>query len=149
MRYDEYWRERCDRPSTRARSERRARLALEVLEADGARAPSRACDRPWSLVEVGCGPGVALDVFASAGYDAEGTDISDVALEAARARGLRVAKQPIESIAEVGSSPVDVIVALEVLEHIVDPLAALRSMARRLAPGGRLVVSLPNELHLL
>ena len=38
----------------------------------------------------------------------------------------------------------DCIVAADVLEHLVDPWAALRRAVERLRPGGTVVVSLPN-----
>ena len=38
-------------------------------------------------------------------------------------------------------------VVLEVLEHLVDPEAAVGRILARLAPGGSLVLSLPNEFH--
>jgi SAM-dependent methyltransferase len=39
---------------------------------------------------------------------------------------------------------VDVITAFHVLEHLPDPLAALRNMLRWLAPGGLAIVEVPN-----
>ena len=42
----------------------------------------------------------------------------------------------------------DVIVYGDVLEHLVDPLAVLRGLNRALAPGGAIVLSIPNVAHL-
>ncbi len=41
----------------------------------------------------------------------------------------------------------DVVLLLDVLEHLVDPPATLRRTAAMLAPGGHVVVSLPNVTH--
>jgi SAM-dependent methyltransferase len=41
----------------------------------------------------------------------------------------------------------DAVLALDVLEHLPEPLPALRALAGLLAPGGRLVVSVPNVVH--
>lgn len=38
----------------------------------------------------------------------------------------------------------DVVLALDVIEHLVDPAAALRELAARLAPGGLLVLTTPR-----
>ena len=45
--------------------------------------------------------------------------------------------------------PFDAIVYGDVLEHLVDPLRTLQGLNRWLAPGGRVVVSVPNVAHLL
>jgi 2-polyprenyl-3-methyl-5-hydroxy-6-metoxy-1,4-benzoquinol methylase len=44
--------------------------------------------------------------------------------------------------------PFDAIVYGDVLEHLVDPLRTLQGLNRWLAPGGRVVVSVPNVAHL-
>lgn len=41
-------------------------------------------------------------------------------------------------------SDFDVVICADILEHLLDPEAALRSLASRLAPRGRVVVSIPN-----
>jgi len=143
--YDDYWRSR-DVPRTRARSESRAALAIALLRRHP---PAGAAPRDGSLrlLELGCGPGFALERFAAAGFDARGIDVSPEAVAAARARGLRVEAAGLGDPLPPG--PHDVIALLEVLEHLVDPLAVLSRARLVLAPGGRLLVSLPNELHLL
>jgi SAM-dependent methyltransferase len=42
----------------------------------------------------------------------------------------------------------DVIVFADVLEHFVEPLEVLTMAKRRLKPGGRIVISIPNVAHL-
>lgn len=41
----------------------------------------------------------------------------------------------------------DLILALDVLEHLADPLAMLRQLVAQLAPGGTVIVSVPNVAH--
>jgi len=144
-RYDDYWRAR-DLVRSRARSEARATLALSLLRRAGISAPGAGGRR---LLDVGCGPGWALERFVAAGYDASGLDVSDAAAEAARSKGLSVEVGDIEDGALPSESEYDILVALEVLEHLTDPLGALLRLTEALAPGGHLVVSLPNEFHLL
>lgn len=43
---------------------------------------------------------------------------------------------------------VDVVVARHILEHMMDPIAAVRNWVKIIKPGGRLVISVPNE-HLI
>jgi 2-polyprenyl-3-methyl-5-hydroxy-6-metoxy-1,4-benzoquinol methylase len=45
------------------------------------------------------------------------------------------------------TGPYDVVLALDVLEHLPDPVAVLRALAALLGAGGRLVVSVPNVAH--
>jgi 2-polyprenyl-3-methyl-5-hydroxy-6-metoxy-1,4-benzoquinol methylase len=47
-------------------------------------------------------------------------------------------------LAALGGRPFDVIVAADVLEHLVDPWRALRTLRGWAAPGGVLAVSVPN-----
>lgn len=49
--------------------------------------------------------------------------------------------------AELGSDRFDVIVAADVLEHLKNPLAALRRLREFLSPEGFFVISLPNVAH--
>lgn len=41
----------------------------------------------------------------------------------------------------------DAVLALDVLEHLPEPLAALRALAGLLSPAGRMVLSVPNVAH--
>ncbi len=121
-----------------SRSTERADRGLRLL--------AEAAIRGGRLLDLGCGPGWALARFSQAGFEARGLDASSDAVARARARGLRADVLDIER--EAVPSGFRVIAALEVLEHLRDPLGMLEKMARALEPGGRLLVSLPNELHL-
>lgn len=99
-------------------------------------------------LDVGCGDGGTSGVWLkehAASY--VGVDISENALRDARARGLDVRR-----IADAGQLPfpdgsVDVVVCVEVLEHLFEPLAAVREMMRVLAPGGVLIATVPNVAY--
>jgi 2-polyprenyl-3-methyl-5-hydroxy-6-metoxy-1,4-benzoquinol methylase len=142
--YDRYWAAR-DRARSEPRSRERAGIAIGLLRDAGI---SRG-----RLVDLGCGPGWTLDAFRAAGFDARGVDGSSVAVEEARARGLDALLLDLED-ADQGSlrcatgDGFDAVLLLEVLEHLADPLAVLRKARGLLAPGGLMVVSLPNEIAL-
>jgi SAM-dependent methyltransferase len=135
---DRYW-EAMDPARAEARSLARAELALGLLE--------RASIRGGTLLDVGCGPGWTLERFSRAGFTARGVEASPAAAARARERGLTVEVLDLES--DPLPAGFDLLTAFEVLEHVRDPLRLLRSMAGALAPGGRLLISLPNEFHLL
>ncbi len=144
--YDQYWETR-DRDGTPERSRERARETVKLLGDSAGR----------RLLEVGCGPGWGLETFKTAGFQVRGVDVSEVAVEEARRRGVDaqcvdIEAESLENIrfqeSTTSEESPDVIVALEVLEHLVDPVGALGKMIAVLAPGGTLVVSLPNEIAL-
>lgn len=160
LRYDGYWASR-DPVRTSARSRERARVALALLERR--RLP------PGRLLEVGCGPGWALEVFQQAGYRVVGLDLSPRAVESAGrrlsgesesgdrgiagggadVRALDIEAHTAEDLLEQLGGPFDIVAALEVLEHLIEPRRALEKLGRLLRPGGHFVLSLPNEIHLL
>ncbi len=50
-----------------------------------------------------------------------------------------------EALSRFGDSSVDVVVSFETLEHVPDPVGLLAEFRRVLRPGGRVVVSVPND----
>jgi SAM-dependent methyltransferase len=74
--------------------------------------------------------------LARRGYDASGIDPS--------ARGLPGLPVRAESIAEHDDAGLDAVVLWHVIEHLDDPLAALRRIRDWLAPGGAVLVGVPN-----
>jgi 2-polyprenyl-3-methyl-5-hydroxy-6-metoxy-1,4-benzoquinol methylase len=59
----------------------------------------------------------------------------------------RVITADVEALDVAGLGRFDALIAADVLEHLVDPWAALRRYAALLQPGGTAVVSLPNVGH--
>jgi len=50
-----------------------------------------------------------------------------------------------ESLSEYPNGSFDVIISFETLEHVVDPQKLLKEFYRLLTPGGRIIVSVPND----
>jgi SAM-dependent methyltransferase len=108
-----------------------------------ARRPAGAAGR---VVEIGSGLGYLTHALRRAGYDATGLDIAAPAVAQASDRfgpHFRVA----DALADARASPAsaDVVVMLEVLEHLEDPFAMLGAVASLLRPGGTALVSTPNK----
>ena len=60
----------------------------------------------------------------------------------------RVINQPFEALADETLAGYDLVVMLDVLEHMAEPETALRRVRRVLPPDGRLILSVPNVAHL-
>ncbi|HKO03868.1 MAG TPA: class I SAM-dependent methyltransferase [Candidatus Acidoferrales bacterium] len=96
-----------------------------------------------SVLEVGSGPGLMLAAFRSRGWNVLGIERNEAVAESARrALGLEIVTTPVAELpADVRF---DLIILFQVLEHIAEPVPLLRECARRLAPGGRVVMNVPN-----
>lgn len=92
-------------------------------------------------LDVGCGPGLFLGVLKARGWEVVGIEPSERARTAAEARlgpGVVQARTLVE--ADFPLASFDLVTFWDVLEHLPDPLEALRSARALLAPGGRLVI---------
>ena len=104
---------------------------------------------PASVLDVGCGEGVLTHEWARSLGDGRvvGIDLEDPALRAQWAlRGapnLEYRVMRAEGL-PFGDGEFALAAAIEVLEHVPDPEATLREMAR-VARGGHLLVSVPRE----
>ena len=98
--------------------------------------------KPLKILDVGCGTGLMMEKLSSLGR-VWGIDCSSEAVGYACKRGLAQVRQiSCEKLNDPNGS-YDVIICLDVLEHIKDEKAALCSLMRVLAPGGLLVVTVP------
>jgi 2-polyprenyl-3-methyl-5-hydroxy-6-metoxy-1,4-benzoquinol methylase len=96
------------------------------------------------LLEVGCAEGHFLDAARKRGWEVCGIELSRSAAVAARSRfSVPVLEGHLEE-QTLESSSCSVVVLLDVLEHLPDPAQALRTVARLLRPGGRLVIKTPD-----
>lgn len=103
-------------------------------------------DGAQSALEIGCGSGQNLERLAKLGLDLAGVEPDAAACAAARGRGLAVWQGVAEALpGPIAGRRFDLVVLTHVLEHCLDPAAALTQAAGRLAPGGRMVVEVPNN----
>jgi 2-polyprenyl-3-methyl-5-hydroxy-6-metoxy-1,4-benzoquinol methylase len=108
--------------------------------------PARA-DR---VLEIGCGSGMTLAHLRATGRAGWtcGVEIVAAAAQEARSRVDKVLQANIETTdLDVEERSIDVVLALDVLEHLVDPWTVVRKLDRFLRPGGALVASIPNVRH--
>jgi 2-polyprenyl-3-methyl-5-hydroxy-6-metoxy-1,4-benzoquinol methylase len=104
----------------------RGRRLLDVGAADGVLA-RRLSERDWRVTAIEADPALA---------------------EAAAPHCEAVIRADLNAGLPELAGPFSVIVYGDVLEHLVDPLAVMRGLDRALAPGGSIVLSIPNVAHL-
>jgi 2-polyprenyl-6-hydroxyphenyl methylase / 3-demethylubiquinone-9 3-methyltransferase len=99
-----------------------------------------------TALDVGCGAGLLAEPLARLGAKVTGLDAAPeliaVAREHAAGQGLEIDYRAGEL--ETLGGQFDLITCMEVIEHVADPAAFVTALARRLAPGGLLILSTPN-----
>ena len=96
-------------------------------------------------LDVGCGDGARYGARVhGSGLEIHGVDISEVAVEEARSRGINARVASLDVPLPYPDAIFDVVICLEVLEHLVDPEKVAREIRRVLKPNGRALISVPN-----
>ena len=99
--------------------------------------------RPQSLLDAGCGAGLLAISLAGHVHEITGVDIAGNAFPREIHPGVRFLQMNIENLAFSDES-FDTVVSVETLEHVLDPIRALREMRRVLRPKGTLVLTYPT-----
>jgi SAM-dependent methyltransferase len=96
------------------------------------------------ILDIGCGTGLNLEYLRQQHYtDVVGLDFSAEAMRFCQSRHLPSLIQGDGTLPPLRSQSFDVIMALDLIEHLEDDLFALRSLARILKPGGTLIIFTP------
>jgi 2-polyprenyl-3-methyl-5-hydroxy-6-metoxy-1,4-benzoquinol methylase len=137
--YTRYWTESRLKPAVE-RARQRHRLIESALPFRKGRA-----------LDAGTGHGVNVPWLASLGFDVTACDMDAQSVARVREWGFSAFQCDLERAdPSTLGPPYDLIVCMEVLEHLVDPVAVLESLARLIArPNGILLASCPNEFHIL
>ncbi|MDB5421431.1 MAG: ubiG [Brevundimonas sp.] len=121
----------------------------------GRDAKTRAPFEGLRLIDVGCGGGLLSEPMRRMGFDVTAIDASAENIGTARAhaepQGLDIAYhastvEQVEAAMIAGDvEPFDVVLTMEVIEHVADPEAFIRCCSRLVAPGGILIVATLNR----
>jgi SAM-dependent methyltransferase len=126
------------------------REALRFLASYKARTP------PLRVLDVGCASGqkalrIAAKMRGEHGVAVEpiGIEVSDVLAHHAQRNlaeygGYAIHAPAIEGLQRIEDGSIDLIILSSYLEHEVLPLEALRGCAAKLAPGGQIIIKVPN-----
>lgn len=103
------------------------------------------------VLDVGCGGGLLAESLARAGASVTAIDLAPAMIEAARLHAaqseLTIDYRRVSAEALAASEPhaFEVVTCMEMLEHVPEPAAMLRTFAHLLKPGGALFVSTINR----
>jgi methionine biosynthesis protein MetW len=99
-----------------------------------------------TILELGCATGYFASELVKRGFDVTGIERDPDAVLVARSRGVKVIHADIDvPDAFCGfEDKFDVILAMDVLEHLATPDRLLRQLRRILRPGGKLIITGPN-----
>jgi len=95
------------------------------------------------ILDVGCGIGFFLETALERNWEVFGTEYTDESVNICEQKGIQMYKGEIENI-EFNDLKFDVVVSIEVLEHISNPLSHLERINQILRPGGTLYLTTPN-----
>jgi SAM-dependent methyltransferase len=96
------------------------------------------------VLEIGCATGDLLIQMKDASARVRGLEISDFAADVARKRGLNVSTGTIEGFVKGNKESFDIVLALEVIEHVLSPRRFIEGISKIVKPGGFLILSTPN-----
>jgi SAM-dependent methyltransferase len=122
------------------------RVALPVLRAFDAqrlRLLRRLAAPPARVLDAGAGQGRFVAAARAAGYDARGIEPSARGSERATRLGAPVVRESIEQ-ARIPDASLDAVTLWHVLEHLERPAEAMGRISGWLAPGGGLLLGVPN-----
>lgn len=100
-----------------------------------------------TVLDIGCGGGIVCEPLARLGATVTGVDVAaeliEVATTHAQSQGLTIDYKavPLETLTE----QFDIVLALEVVEHVDNPAAFIKNAAARVKPGGTIVLSTLNR----
>ncbi|WP_156171267.1 class I SAM-dependent methyltransferase [Dyella japonica] len=136
-------------------------LHMDMLRETGRRADAHIMRYEWAsqfirpndtVLDAACGLGYGTHVMRhrSRGSRFFAIDGSNWAIDYASACFARAGTEYIagmlpEALSRFEDSSVDVVVSFETLEHVPDPAGLLAQFRRVLRPGGRVIVSVPND----
>ena len=99
-----------------------------------------------TALDVGCGAGLLTEPLVRLGAKVTGIDATPEVIAVARQHAAAMRLEIDYRLGDVQElkSQFDLITCMDVIEHVADPAAFVKSLAKRLASGGLLIISTPN-----
>jgi ubiquinone/menaquinone biosynthesis C-methylase UbiE len=99
------------------------------------------------VLDIGCGTGLILDEISTRSK-AIGFDFSRKALSFCKKRGLENLLCGNVKHLPIADSSLDLVLALDIMEHIDDDTAMMKEIHRVLKPGGNILITVPAHKYL-
>jgi SAM-dependent methyltransferase len=96
-----------------------------------------------TVIDLGCGEGYLTYALRSAGYRCVGIDLSQTVVDRARKRFGH--DDWFATPDRIQERRADLVIALEIIEHVPDPVGFLRDAVKLVKDGGAVVATTPNR----
>lgn len=101
-------------------------------------------NKKGKVLEIGCGNGERLYKLKNIGFEVEGLEIDQKAIDIAEQKyGFKIFRGDIREL-NFPSQSFDFIIMNHVLEHVFDPVSFLRECGRIVKKGGKIILTTPN-----
>lgn len=97
------------------------------------------------VLEIGCAEGSFLKKIQENGALPEGLEINSAAMKRGKTKGLSIHPHSIEEFSKGKKDVYDLVCSFQVMEHVTDLKAFIESSLSVLKPGGKMVISVPNN----
>jgi len=98
---------------------------------------------PMRVLDMGCSAASVSEALLEMGHEVHGLDIMAEAVKRARSKGVLAEEWDLNNGLPHAKDPYDCILALDVLEHLFDPLMVLCQMHENLADDGYAIIMIP------
>jgi 2-polyprenyl-6-hydroxyphenyl methylase/3-demethylubiquinone-9 3-methyltransferase len=146
--HDSFYRYYAEQSASEKSRQRFRSVRDAILRVLGSR---RHLDGPLEVADIGCGAGAQSAVWAESGHVVHALDVNEPLLELGRQRAAEAGYNIDFRLGSATALPwsdesMDIVVALELLEHVTDWRSCLREFTRIVRPGGALLFTTTNRL---
>jgi ubiquinone/menaquinone biosynthesis C-methylase UbiE len=99
--------------------------------------------RRWRILDVGCGTGLMLEHLKDLGQEPAGLDLHSLSMFYCKRRGIKKLIRGDVTALPFPDNSFDLILALDLIEHVEDDRGLLREFHRVCAPGGKVMITAP------